>query len=166
MTSARHVEELIFAGLIAALGAFILVQTGSIYSPPTNVLGPRTMPYVVGIGLTVLGLLLVAQVLRGKLGAAEQSEDVDATSSTKWSTVACLVAVLVVHAQLIEPFGWPVAAVVLFAGATFALGGRRWVLTVVISVVLALTLQFLMAHVMGLGLPAGPLLEGVAVLHG
>jgi putative tricarboxylic transport membrane protein len=73
---------------------------------------------------------------------------------------------LLVHVNLIVPAGWPVAAAVLFAATAFVLGSRRIVFTLLVSVGLALLLQFLFSHVLGLGLPAGPLLEGVPWFRG
>lgn len=164
--SQRQIEELIFAVVIAALGVFVLLKTGDIFEPPTNKLGPRVVPYIVGTGLAVLGGLLVIQVLRGKLGAAEESEDFDADASTNWITVGLLIAVLLIHSVLISPLGWPIAAAFLFAGGTFILGGRRIVATVAIAIALALLLQFLFAHVLGIGLPAGPGLDQIGIFNG
>jgi putative tricarboxylic transport membrane protein len=159
--------ELVFALAVAALGGFVLVTTGDIYQPPgTTVVGPRVFPYVVGAMLLVLGVALVVAVLRGHTGSPEESEDLDADAPTSWATIVALVVVLMVHVNLIVPAGWPVAAAVLFAATSFILGSRRVLLTLGISVALAVALQVLFAHVLGLGLPPGPLLEGVTWFRG
>ena len=159
--------ELVFAVGICALGGFVLATTGDIYQPPgSTVVGPRVFPYVVGALLLVLGLALTVQVLRGRTGVPDESEDVDAAAPTSWLTVGAIVAALLGHVNLIVPAGWPVAAAFLFAATSFVLGARRVVLTLAVSAALAIVLQFLFAHVLGLGIPPGPLLEGVTLLHG
>lgn len=158
--------ELWFAIAIAATGGYVLVATGDIYQPASTTVGPRVFPYVVGAALLVLGILTVVQVLRGKQGTAEDSEDLDADATTSWLTVVGLVVVLLVHVNLIVPAGWPAACAVLFAGSAFVLGSRRIVLTIAIAIALALLAQFLFANRLGLGLPPGPLLEGVTWLNG
>ena len=164
----RRVDgELVFAIAICALGGYVLATTGDIYQPPgSTVVGPRVFPYVVGALLLGIGVLLVVAVLRGHTGAPDDSEDLDADAPTSWVTIGALVAVLLVHVNLIVPAGWPVAAAVLFAATAFVLGSRRLVLTPLVSIGLALVLQFLFSHVLGLGLPAGPLLEGVTWFRG
>lgn len=159
--------ELGFAIAIAALGGYVLATTGNIYQPPgSTVVGPRVFPYVVGALLLGIGVVLVVQVMRGHTGAPDDSEDLDADAPTSWLTIGALVAALLVHVNLIVPAGWPVAAAVLFAATAFVLGSRRFVLTPLIAIGLALLLQFLFSHVLGLGLPAGPLLEGVTWFRG
>jgi len=159
--------ELVFAIAIGALGGYVLATTGDIYQPPgSTVVGPRVFPYVVGTLLLGIGVVLVAAVLRGHTAPPEDSEDLDSDVPTSWVTIGALIAALLVHVNLIVPAGWPVAAAVLFAATAFVLGSRQLVLTPLISIGLALVLQFLFAHVLGLGLPAGPLLEGVTWFRG
>lgn len=161
------VGELVFALMIAALGGFLLATTGDIYQPPNSTsVGPRVFPYVVGTGLLVLGVGLVVAVLRGKVGQADESEDLDADARTSWGTIALLVVILLAHVNLIVPAGWPIAAAVLFAGAAFTLGNRTWVRTILIALALGVGLHLLFGQVLGVSLPAGPLLEGVSIFNG
>lgn len=158
----QRIGELVFAIAVAALGGFILATTGDIYQPPSSTtVGPRVFPYVVGTGLLLIGVLLVVAVLRGRLGSPEASEDVDADARTSWGTVALLVVVLLVHVNLIVPAGWPIAAAALFAGSAFVLGNRQPVRTCLIAVALGIGLHLLFGQVLGVSLPAGPLLSGI-----
>lgn len=161
------VGELAFAGGVAALGLFALVRAGSINEPlSAGSMGPRVLPYMVGGALVLSGLAVMAAVLRGHRGEAEQGEDVAADEPTDWVTVGMLVGLLLVHVFLIVPAGWPVAATVLFAGSAIVLGAKPWWRAVVIGLALALVLQAAFAGGLGVSLPAGPLLEGVSFLHG
>lgn len=161
------VGELAFAGGVVALGLFALVRAGSINEPLTaGSMGPRVLPYLVGAAMVLSGAAVVAAVLRGHRGEAEQGEDVADDEHTDWVTVAMLVGLLLVHVFLIVPAGWPVAATVLFAGSAIVLGARPWWRAVVIGLLLALVLQAAFAGGLGVSLPAGPLLEGVSFLRG
>ena len=106
------------------------------------------------------------QVLRGKVGQAEESEDLDVTAKTDWVALAKLVGFVVLHIFLIEPAGWPVAAAVLFSGAAWSLEAKPLWKAIVVSVILALVLQYVFGGLLGVSLPPGPLLEGVPFFHG
>jgi putative tricarboxylic transport membrane protein len=161
------VGELAFAGGVAALGVFALSRAHTIAEPITaGSVGPRMFPYVVGFALLVSGLAVALAVLRGRLGEAEQGEDVAADAHTDWSTVAVIIALLLVHIFLIVPLGWPIAAAVLFTGCAWVFGAKpRW-RAATIGLMLALLLQVVFAGGLGVSLPPGPLLEGVPFLHG
>ncbi|MGM1063655.1 tripartite tricarboxylate transporter TctB family protein [Saccharothrix sp. Mg75] len=163
-TSAK-VEEYVFAALVVALGVFTLVDATTISLRNQSAVGPRAFPYAVGALLVVTGIATIVATARGRLGEAEEAEDVDTGSvRTDWLTVGKLGVVLVAHLLLIEPVGWPVAAVVLFAGAAWTLGAVWWK-ALVVAVVLALVVQVLFASGLGLSLPAG-IFEGVPLLDG
>ncbi|MFD1152373.1 tripartite tricarboxylate transporter TctB family protein [Saccharothrix hoggarensis] len=159
------VEEYAFGGLVAALGAFTLVDATTItVRGAVGGIGPRAFPYAVGALLLVTGVAAIVATARGRLGAAEDAEDVDTTVRTDWVTVLKLVAVLVAHLVLIDVVGWPVAATVLFAAAAWTLGAVWWK-ALVVAVVLALVVQVVFASGLGLSLPAG-VVEGVPLLDG
>lgn len=159
--------ELGFAGGVAALGVFALVRAGSINEPLTaGSMGPRVLPYMVGVALVLSGLAVVAALLTGHRGEAEQGEDVADSEHTDWVIVGLLVALFLVHVFLIVPAGWPIAATVLFAGSAIVLGAKPWWRAVAIGALLALVLQASFAGGLGVSLPAGPLLEGVPFLDG
>ncbi|TQM78130.1 putative tricarboxylic transport membrane protein [Saccharothrix saharensis] len=158
-------EEYVFAGLVVALGVFTLVDATTIATRGSlGTVGPRAFPYAVGALLVATGVATIVATLRGRLGPAEDAEDVDTSVRTDWVTVAKLVAVLVAHLALIDVAGWPVAAVVLFFGAAWTLGAVWWK-ALVVAVALALVVQALFASGLGLSLPAG-VLEGVPLLDG
>ncbi|NGY65563.1 tripartite tricarboxylate transporter TctB family protein [Lentzea sp. NEAU-D13] len=160
----EKVEEYAFGGLVAAIGVFTLVDATTIAARADNAVGPRAFPYAVGALLVATGLAAIIATARGKLGQAEEGEDVDADVRTDWVTVGKLVAVLVAHLVLIDIAGWPVAATVLFFGAAWTLGAVWW-RALPIAVVLALVVQVVFASGLGLSLPAG-IFEGVPFLDG
>ncbi|HEX7303888.1 tripartite tricarboxylate transporter TctB family protein [Lentzea sp.] len=161
---AAKVEEYAFGGLVAAIGVFTLVDATTIAARDDNAVGPRAFPYAVGVLLVVTGILAIVATARGKLGQAEDAEDVDESVQTDWMTIGKLVAVLVAHLVLIDLVGWPVAAALLFFGAAWTLGATWW-RALPIAIVLALVVQVVFASGLGLSLPAG-ILEGVPFLDG
>ncbi|PRY34860.1 tripartite tricarboxylate transporter TctB family protein [Umezawaea tangerina] len=162
----RQIEEYVFGGLIVVLGIFTLVEAGTIKVPASaSSIGPRAFPYAVGVLLVATGLAAVVATVRGKFGEQEDAEDVDADARTDWLTVVKLLAFLVAHLVLIDLVGWPVAAMLLFAGAAWTLGARPWWKVLLIAVVLSLVIQVAFASGLGLSLPAG-IFEGVPLLDG
>ena len=163
----RPTGEILFALLFVRVGAAGLLTAGSIPSPPSEAgIGPRAFPYIVCGMLVLVGTGIVVQVLRGKVGQAEEGEDLDVTAKTDWIALAKLVAFVVLHIFLIEPAGWPVAAAVLFSGAAWTLEAKPLWKAVLVSVAMALVLQYVFGGLLGVSLPPGPLLEGVPFFHG
>jgi putative tricarboxylic transport membrane protein len=166
-TTQRNPGEVIFALVFVVLGIAGIVLAGSIEVPELETgMGPRAFPYIVSGLLAAVGAGLVLQALRGRHGAAEEGEDVDADASIDWLTIGKLVGFVILHILLIEPAGWPVAATVLFAGAAWTLGAKPFWRSVLIAVGLSLLLQYLFGGLLGVSLPPGPLLEGIDILHG
>ncbi|MFS8098581.1 tripartite tricarboxylate transporter TctB family protein [Lentzea alba] len=159
-----QVEEYGFGGLVTAIGVFTLIDATTIAAPGGNAVGPRAFPYAVGVLLVVTGVMAIVLTFRGKLGKAEEAEDVDTEVRTDWVTVGKLMAVLVAHLALIDVAGWPIAAALLFFGAAWTLGAVWW-RALPIAVVLALVVQVVFASGLGLSLPAG-VFEGVPFLDG
>ncbi len=163
----RRPGELVLALATLALGVFVLVEAGGITVPgSTNTMGPRAFPYLVGAMAAVVGAVLVVAVLRGKYGHEEGGEDVDPTAKTDWLTIVLLCVVLVVHVFTINVIGWPFAAAILFGGASVVLGARPWWRAVLAGLALGLVIQVVFGGLLGLSLPPGPLLEGVAIFRG
>lgn len=163
----RPIGEIVFALLFVSVGSAGLLTAGSIPIPPSETgVGPRAFPYIVCGMLVLLGAGIVVQIFRGKVGHAEEGEDLDVSAKTDWLALVKLAGFVVLHIFLIEPAGWAVAAAVLFSGAAWSLGARPLWRAVGISVVLAVILQYVFGGLLGVSLPPGPLLEGVSFLHG
>jgi len=164
---ARPVGEIVFAGVILSLGLIGFGAGAGIQTPSSaSDIGPRAFPFVVSALLVLLGIALIVQLLRGRVGVAEDAEDVDPSVRTDWFTVGKLIGFVVLHIALIVPLGWPVAAAVLFFGAGWSLGAKPWWRNAIIAITIALILQYVFAGLLGVSLPAGFLLEGVSFLNG
>jgi putative tricarboxylic transport membrane protein len=153
--TADRVGELVFAGLIVALGVYAFVGAFAIRTPAGAQVGPRVFPILVSAILVGAGVTLVFGVLRGKLGAREEGEDIDPDAKTDWWTIGKLAALLVGTVFLLEVLGWWLTAALLFGGAAWSLGAKRWWLTFLVGLVLGIGTQLLFGEVLGLFLPRG-----------
>jgi putative tricarboxylic transport membrane protein len=150
--------ELVFAGLVVALGVFALVGAFGIRVPAGARVGPTVFPIMVSVILMVSGLAVGIGVLRGRLGVRDESEDTDPDARTDWLTLAKLVGLVVVHLVLVEPIGWAFAAAILFGGVAWSLGAKKWWTAFLVGLALGLVVQVLFGELLGLSLPLGPLL--------
>lgn len=155
--------ELVLALAVTAFGAAVVWQTTQIrVTPAYSKVGPRVIPYIVGLGLVLLGLWLAAEAAtgRGARATSDESEDADPTLPTDWRVVGMLTVALVAYGLLIEPAGFVVASTLLFAGAAFAMGSRRVGRDAAAGVVFAVVLYLGFTRGINLDLPAG-VLDGV-----
>ena len=151
--------ELALALGVVVLGAVIIWQTTEIRLTPINSrVGPRVIPYIIGGGMMITGIWLAIDVLRGHAASpagGEDSEDADPTLPTDWMTVGILSASLIAYLVLIERAGFVIASTVLFFGAAFGMGSRRYVRDLVIGFALSLAAFVLFTEGLSLRLPEG-----------
>ena len=121
---------------------------------------------LVAVILMVAGLAVLIGVFMGRLGKPDESEDADLSHKPDWLTIAKLVGLLVAHLLLIEFIGWAFAAALLFGGAAWSLGAKRWWMAVLVGLGLGLVTQLVFGAWLGLSLPAGPLLDWIPIFHG
>ncbi len=157
--------DVVVAAGVVLLGAATLLGATRITVPlSSNVVGPRVFPYAVGVALLISGAAVLVDALRGRLGAPEEGEDVDADAPTDWVSLAKIVAAFAAHIAVVDVVGWALAGALLFALVAWSLGahiGRA----ALVGVVLGFTVQALFVSALGVTLPAGPF-EGVTLLDG
>jgi putative tricarboxylic transport membrane protein len=158
----RGRSELGLAALLGVVGGVVLWDAGRLHSSyaQADVVGPRTVPFVVGGLLLLCAVLLAVNVLRGGQGEAEGGEDVDLTHPTEWRVVLPLIGFFVANIVLVERLGWVVSGAILFWGCAWTLGSRHYARDAVVSVAIALASFYLFYSGLGIHLPSG-VLEGV-----
>ncbi|MFD0424815.1 tripartite tricarboxylate transporter TctB family protein [Streptomyces parvus] len=156
----REHSELGVCVLLFALGVLVLTDalTMDVDIAQRGPIGPRTVPFVVGAGLLLVGALLAVDVLRGGRGEAEGGEDVDLDEPADWRTVLLLTGVFLATAVLIGPLGFPIAGALLFWGSAYALGSRHHDRDPLIAAGLSLFTYFVFDNLLGVPLPGGPLM--------
>lgn len=150
-----RLSELIFVGAILAFAIVGIVLSGTINEPPgsSNVLGARVLPYIVTALMAAAALVAFLATLGGRVGTPDDGEDIDPNIATSWTTVAILVVAFASLMVVIPVAGWPVAVVVLFTGASLALGAKSWWRAALIGALLGGVTQVLFGVLLGLSLP-------------
>ncbi|HEU0103812.1 MAG TPA: tripartite tricarboxylate transporter TctB family protein [Mycobacteriales bacterium] len=152
--------ELGLVALLAVIGVVLLVDTGRIAVPgSSNTVGPRAFPYAVGAALVLVAVALAVAVWRGDRAAADEGEDVDASTDTDWRAVGLIAAAFVAHALLINVVGWPLAVSLMFASVSKLLGARGWVRPLLAGGVVSVVVWLLFVKLLNVALPGGTLLE-------
>ncbi|MGO4526815.1 tripartite tricarboxylate transporter TctB family protein [Microvirga sp. 2MCAF35] len=112
-------------------------------------LGPKVMPIVVSIGLTLLAIGNGIGALRG---------DLPPRDSLDWKPIililgglACLIALIAVGG------GFMIGTAILFATTSAAFGRRAFLTDLLIGAVIAVFIYLLFGKLLTLSLPAGPL---------
>lgn len=152
-------------GLCAALalvGVVVIVDASRIghVTSSNDPIGPRVMPFVVGVLLVVVAGLYALDVARGGVGEAEAGEDVELGQPSDWRTVGLLAGAFALNAVLIEPLGWVISGALLFFLSAYALGNRHHVRGLAIGVAMSLATFYAFAIGLGVNLPAG-ILQGI-----
>ena len=102
------------AAFLGLAGAYVLLDAAGLEDGfADQPVQPYTLPYVVGAGLVILGILLAVATARGDRPEAEEGEDIDLTQGTDVRTVGLLALVLVANIALIDVLGWAITGAIL-----------------------------------------------------
>ena len=147
---------------LALVGVVVIVDASRIgvVTSSNDPIGPRAMPFVVGILLLVGSVFYALDVARGGVGEQEAGEDVELGQAADWKTVGLLAGAFALNAVLIEPLGWVISGALLFFMSAFALGNRHHVRGLAIGLALSLLTFYAFAIGLGVNLPAG-ILQGI-----
>lgn len=153
---AARIEAMAFVGFLVVLSVAVLIATTTIREPPgsTNTLGARVVPFAVGGLMLVSSLAVLISQLRGRFGHAEAGEDVDLEHGTSWGVTGIVVLAFLSLIVTIPFLGWPLGVVILFTGASLALGAKRWWVSALIGLALGVVTQLVFGTLLGLSLPA------------
>ncbi|WP_320783270.1 tripartite tricarboxylate transporter TctB family protein [Streptomyces sp. CRN 30] len=170
---------LLVTGVVLGVGTLTMDVPANVASP-----GPQLFPTIVAVACVVFAVLLGVDVLRRPEPAqvaaltsatteapptqahdiadgAEEAEDAEATRprSNRWA-VTGVVGTVVAFIVLLVPLGWLLSGALLFWGVSRALGSRRPVFDVFLSIAISSTVQLAFSAGLGLSLPPG-ILAGV-----
>lgn len=149
------------AGFLVLAGAYVVYDAATLDDAfADQPVQPYTLPFIVGGGLLLLGVLLAVATARGNRPEAEEGEDIDLTQGTDVRTVGLLALVLVANIALIDWLGWAITGAMVFAGAAAVLGSRNHVRDVAVGVALSVGSWYAFYVLLGVPIPAG-ILDGV-----
>jgi putative tricarboxylic transport membrane protein len=140
---------IVVAALLALAAAIIAWDAGRLELGQTYGLGPKAMPYVVAVGLTLLAIGNLVMALRGALPLRE--------STDPKAIIQILGGLAVLIAIIGFGGGFILATTVLFATTARAFGRRAFLVDLAIGFVLSFAIYLMFDKLLTLSLPAGPL---------
>ncbi len=126
----------------------------------SSIVSPQTFPYMVAAFTSLVGLGLVLDVLRGRLGTPDGDEPGDPFVPANFKTMAIVAIAIALHVILLDIAGYIIAATVCFFGVSFGFGSRKYLKDLAVSLIFALIVYFSFTKGLNINLPAG-VFEGV-----
>jgi putative tricarboxylic transport membrane protein len=153
--------ELVFASSLFLLGLFVAWDTSRMDIPQgSSIVSPQTFPYMVAAFTSLVGLGLLLDVLRGRLGTPDGDEPGDPFVPANFKTMAIVAIAIALHVILLDIAGYIIAATVCFFGVSFGFGSRKYLKDLAVSLIFALIVYFSFTKGLNINLPAG-VFEGV-----
>ena len=121
----------------------------------SSIISPQTFPYMVSAFTTLVGLGLIMEVLRGRLGTPEGDEPGSPFMGANFKTMAIIATAIALHVILLEIAGYVIAATVCFFGVAYGFGSRKYLKDLGISLVFALIVYFSFTKGLNINLPSG-----------
>lgn len=148
--------ELVFASSLFLLGIFVAWDTSRMDVPQgSSIISPQTFPYMVSAFTTLVGLGLIMEVLRGRLGTPEGDEPGSPFMGANFKTMAIIAAAIGLHVILLEIAGYVIAATVCFFGVSYGFGSRKYLKDLGISLAFAVIVYFSFTKGLNINLPSG-----------
>ena len=148
--------ELVFASSLFLLGIFVAWDTSRMDVPQgSSIISPQTFPYMVAAFTSLVGFVLILDVLRGRLGTPEGDEPGDPFVGANFKTMAIIAAAIGLHVILLEIAGYVIAATVCFFGVSYGFGSRKYLKDFGISLAFALIVYFSFTKGLNINLPSG-----------
>ena len=148
--------DLAIAVGVLALGiALMLGAVGIRFGVGYDRIGPRFFPYLISVGLMILGGWLGVAAMRGSGAEPSAEEPSEHSVSTNWSGLGYLILALLLNLLLLERVGFVMASAALFWLAARAFGSRRLTRDAIVAVLLAALVYQAFTRGLGLNLPSG-----------
>lgn len=139
---------------VIAIGAVWLYEARTLpQMAQYAVVGPGLFVTLVGAGLVLLGVLLLAQIARGERFEPQEAEDADARRSADWRALGTTLVAAAVPLVTIRRLGFAATASLVFAIVARAFGSRRLLVDLVIGLVIGTLAWFLFSRLLGVELP-------------
>jgi putative tricarboxylic transport membrane protein len=153
--------ELAFASSFFLLGIFVAWDTAGMDIPQDNsIVSPQTFPYMVAAFVSLVGLGLMIDVLRGNHGTPDGDEPGAPYTPLNFKTMGIVAAAIGMHVILLEIAGYVIAATACFWGVAYAFGSRKILKDFFISFIFAVIVYFAFSKGLNINLPSG-FFEGI-----
>ena len=147
----QALATMLFGLLLVVLSVLVIVQAVRLDNGG-NTVGPATAPWVVGVGMLVVGALTVVRGRRD-MGVWEVS---DHTTGQDWKRLGVLLAALLVFAVVVPWLGYVVSATLLYGVTAGVLGAPKRAQMFAVGFTVAALVYLLFDVGIGITLPAGP----------
>jgi putative tricarboxylic transport membrane protein len=148
--------ELAFAGSLVLLGLIVFRDTFHMEIPQgNNIVSPRTFPYMTAGLVTVVGVALIVEVLRGRLGMPEGDESAADFKPADRRTMLLFMAAVAVHVVLLEKAGYIISATLGFWGIAYTFGSRKPLKDFAISFIFSVVVYFTFSRGLQIQFPEG-----------
>ncbi len=148
-----RIGEAVLGCVVLGLGLFVAIETALLPVGPANAaIGPRLFPFLVALGLLIVGAAVLWQAFFGHI-AHERGFELD------WRAVALVLGGLLLQVFLIERLGWIIATTLMFVAATLAFRERRVLISIAIGLALTCLTFWVFNYGLGLSLPVGTTIE-------
>jgi len=121
----------------------------------SSIVSPQTFPYIVAAFTSLVGFVLILDVLRGRLGTPEGDEPGDPFVGANFKTMAIIATAIGLHVILLEIAGYVIAATVCFFGVSYGFGSRKYLKDLGISLAFAVIVYFSFTKGLNINLPSG-----------
>jgi len=143
------------AAVVLLVGVFFIFQAFTIETSRESV-GPRTLPMILAVSLSLGGLWLALRAFRGKAGALKEGYGfLESDVKRIFLVVVCGVLFVVTF----WAFGYFVAVIVTLIAMLLTFGVRNWIAMIVGALVLAVVFQWVFMGVMLLNDPKGAVFD-------
>jgi putative tricarboxylic transport membrane protein len=153
----KHVKcELAFASSLFLLGIFVAWDTSKMDIPQgSSIVSPQTFPYMVAAFTSLVGLVLILDVLRGNHGTPDGDEPGDPLIPVNYKTLLIVAAAIGLHVILLETAGYIIAATTCFLGVAYGFGSRKILKDFLVSLAFAIIVYFSFTKGLNINLPSG-----------
>jgi putative tricarboxylic transport membrane protein len=149
-------SELAFAGSLFLLGIFVAWDTSKMDIPQgSSIVSPQTFPYMVAAFTSLVGLVLILDVLRGNHGTPDGDEPGDPLIPVNYKTLLIVAAAIGLHVILLETAGYIIAATTCFLGVAYGFGSRKILKDFLVSLAFAIIVYFSFTKGLNIDLPSG-----------
>lgn len=173
-STAQRIGEFAFAGALLVFSGLFIWQATLVPEPPRNIIvGPQTVPLILGGLMALTAALLVLRSLRtllagtARTGLAVVAEpESDETTIRDWPGVVAVIVALIALFALLEPLGFVVSMTLFLFSLSTLFAPRRWILNLVVAVGFSVFFYWIFTEVLEVTLPAGDLLPAIPGVTG
>lgn len=145
--------DIVAGGVIALLGAVVILAASQIRGDVEERLPPRTLPYVVGFMTLAGGLALAVKSYRFR----GEDPKIEWPEKAGWVRIGVNLLLLALFTALMDPLGMPITTALYVATAIWYMDRRRILTALLTGSVAAVAVYYLFIKLLGLNFPLGPL---------